>query len=60
MPANFISENSAQGKEQKSQLLWSQQGFLSKGIDKKTVKRKGIEPIKRVFTYVLYPATHFL
>ena len=29
-------------------------GNLLKGIDKKTVKREGIEPIKRVFTYVVF------
>ena len=28
------------------------QGNLLKGIDKKTVRREGIEPIRRVFTYV--------
>ena len=28
------------------------QGNLLKGIDKKTVRREGIEPHKRVFTYV--------
>ena len=29
-------------------------GNLLKGIGKKTVRRGGIEPIKRVFTYVLF------
>ena len=32
-------------------IAWNQGNFL-KGIDKKTGKREGIEPIKRVFTYV--------
>ena len=36
------------------------QGNLLKGIDKKTVRRDGIEPINRVFTYVLFSVTHFL
>ena len=36
------------------------QGNLLKGIDKKIVKQEGIEPIKRVFTYVLFSVTHFL
>ena len=36
------------------------QGNLSKGIDKKTVRREGIELFKRVFfTYVLFSVTHF-
>ena len=34
------------------------QGNLLKGIDKKTVRREGKEPIKRVFTYVLFSLTH--
>ena len=37
------------------------QGNLLKGIDKKTVRREGIEPFKRVFiTYVLFSVTHIL
>ena len=36
------------------------QGNLLKGIDKKTVRRDGIEPINRVFIYVLFSVTHFL
>ena len=36
------------------------QGNLSKGIDKKTVRREDIEPIKRVFTFVIFSVTHFL
>ena len=43
---------------------WSQlgisQGNLLKGIDKKTVRRESIEsiePIKRVFNYVLFPVS---
>ena len=41
------------------------QGNLLKGIDKKTIRKQGIEPIKRVFTYVLFTyvlfsLTHFL
>ena len=30
------------------------QGNLFKGIDKKAGRREGIEPIKKVFTYVLF------
>ena len=29
-------------------------------INKKTNRRKGIKPIKRFFTYVLFFVTHFL
>ena len=36
------------------------QGNLLKDIDKKTVRREGIEPIKRVLFYVLFSVTHFL
>ena len=36
------------------------QGNLLKGVDKKTGIKEGIEPIKRVFTYVLFSGTHFL
>ena len=37
------------------------QGNLLKGIAKKTVRREGIEPFKRVFTtYVLFSVTHIL
>ena len=35
-------------------------GNLLKGIDKKIGRREIIEPIKRVFTYFLFSATHFL
>ena len=31
-----------------------------RGNDKKTVRREGIEPIKRVFAYVLFSITHFI
>ena len=41
-------------------VLYFKQGNLLKGIDKKTVRREGIEYIKRVFTYVLFSVTHFL
>ena len=41
-------------------LLKFKQGNLSKGIDKKTGRSEGIEPIKRVFTYVFLSVTHFL
>ena len=30
------------------------------GNDKKTIKREGIEPIKRVLTYVFFSVTRFL
>ena len=40
--------------------LTSEQGNILKGIDKKTGRRKGIKPIKRVFTHVLFSVTHFL
>ena len=36
------------------------QGNLLKGIDKKIVRREGIEPITIVFTYVLFSVTYFL
>ena len=36
------------------------QGNLLKGTDKKTIRRKGIEFIKRVFIYVLFSIIHFL
>jgi hypothetical protein len=36
------------------------QGNLLMGIDKKTVRREGIGPIERVFSYVLFSVTHFL
>ena len=36
------------------------QGNLLKGIDKKTGRREGIEPIKRDSTYVLLSVTYFL
>ena len=36
------------------------QGNLLKGIDNKTVRMLGLEPIKRVFTYVLFSVTLFL
>ena len=36
------------------------QGNLLKDIDKKTSRREGIEPIKRVFTYVPFSVKHFL
>ena len=36
------------------------QGNLLKGIDKKTIRRGGIEPIRRVFTHYLFSVTHFL
>ena len=36
------------------------QGNLLKGIDNKTVRMLGLEPIKRVFTYVLFSVAHFL
>ena len=38
----------------------AEQGNLLKGIDNKTVRRLEIEPIRRVFTYVLFSVTHFL
>jgi hypothetical protein len=31
-----------------------------KDIDKKTVRREEIEPIKRVFTYVIFSLTNFI
>ena len=34
------------------------QGSLLKGIDKKTIRRGGIELIKRVFTYVFFFQLH--
>jgi hypothetical protein len=41
-------------------IICKYQGNLLKGIDKKTGRSEGIEPIKRVFTYVLFSVTHFL
>ena len=38
----------------------SEQGNLLKGIDKKTGRREGKEPIKRVFTQCLFSVTHSL
>ena len=35
------------------------QGNLLKGIDKKIIKTEGIEPIKRVLTYVLFSVTFY-
>ena len=35
-------------------------GNSLKGIDKKTVRIEGIEPIKKGFTNVLFSVTHFL
>ena len=37
-----------------------EQGNSLEGIDKETVKREFIDPIKRVFDYVLFSVTHFL
>ena len=42
----------------KSTKLSFNQGNLLKGIDKKPVRREGIEPVKRVFTYVFFSVTH--
>ena len=54
-----INENQGNGWSRISKDY--DQGNLLKGIDKKTVRREGIEPIKRVFfTYVLFSVTHFL
>ena len=39
--------------------LGNQQGNLSKGIDKKTGRREGIESTKTVFIYVLFLATEY-
>ena len=39
---------------------YAKYGRQLRGNDKKTVRREGIEPIKRVFTYVLFSVTHFL
>ena len=38
----------------------SKQGNSLKGIDKKTVRREGIVPTKRVFTHIFFPVKHFL
>jgi hypothetical protein len=35
------------------------QGNLLKSIDKKTSRREGIEPVKRVFTYILFSERTF-
>ena len=35
-------------------------GNLLKGIDKKTVRKENIEPIKRVYTYALFSKTLFI
>jgi anaphase-promoting complex subunit 1 len=37
----------------------SYQGNSLKGVDKKSVRREGQEPIKRVFTYFLFSVTPF-
>ena len=44
------------GKYSQSTL---KQGNFIKGIYKKIVRREGIEPIKRVFTHVLFSVTFF-
>ena len=35
-------------------------GNLSKGIDNKTVRRRGLTRLRPSFTYVLFSVTHFL
>ena len=40
--------------------VWTTKSNGYKSGDKKTVRREGIEPISRVFTYVLFSVTHSL
>ena len=46
-------------KDSVDSLTNTDQGNLLLGIDKKNVKREGIEPIIRVLTYVLFSVAHF-
>ena len=41
-------------------LIGKKEGDLWNCIDNKTVKRYGLEPIKRVFAYVLFSVRYFL